>query len=382
MSGHLWVPQRASVPDPGELAAYLRQQGWVLEKATAEWAEYTREVHGERVILEVPLKAAARDYSRVFAMLLDDLSRLEARTPSAVLRDIKAAAADIVRLAIGSSLTRDGRIPVDAGQRVYGAARDLLLAAACSVIDPRPVFANRKPDEAMRLLERARFGQTEVGSFVLTMECAIAPRLQQTFLGVDDGPDEPFERRTCIKLAQALQGADAATRESSASGTLDPFKSRAQLGVSANLCEAVAEVIEATSADVLDASFSFAARRPLAASVPRQVVFSSDTAPILREAAARLRDETTYPETEVTGPVVKLDSTDPDRGGEVVLKAFIDGRYRSIWLALPSEPYQRAITAHGERLLVRCTGELAREGRSWVLRNARDFHALADPEDT
>ncbi|MFH0902506.1 MAG: hypothetical protein V2A73_17900 [Pseudomonadota bacterium] len=46
--------------------------------------------------------------------------------------------------------------------------------------------------------------------------------------------------------------------------------------------------------------------RPLAAEVPRHVLFSADTAPILREAAARLRDEATYPETDVTGPVVKL----------------------------------------------------------------------------
>jgi hypothetical protein len=382
MSGHLWLPQRVSAPDPGEVAGYLRQQGWAVEKSTAAWAEYARDSNGEHVTLEVPLQAAARDYPRVVATLLDDLSRLEGRAPSAILRDIKAAGADIVRLAIDSSVTRDGRISVDAGRRVYGAARDLLLSAACSVIEPRPVFANRKPDEAMRLLDRARFGQTEVGSFVLTMECTIAPRLQQTFLSDDGGPDEPFERRSCIKLAQALQGAEAATRESTASGTLDPFKTRAHLGVSANLCDAVAEVIEATSADALAASFSFAARRPLVVSIPRQAVFSSDTAPILREAAAGLRDETTYPETDIAGPVVKLDSSDPVRGGDAVVKAFIDGRYRSIRVVLPPELYQQAIDAHRERLLVRCTGELARDGRSLVLRNARDFSALADPEDT
>lgn len=264
---------------------------------------------------------------------------------------------------------------------MYGAAYDLLLSAACSVINPRPVFANRKPDEAMRLLGRAYFGQTEVGSFVLTMECTIAPGLQRTLLGDEDGPDEPFERRVCIMLAQALQGAEAATRESAASARLDPFASRAEAGVSADLCDAVAEVIEATSADALRASFSFAARRRLAVNVPRQVVFSSDTAPILREAAARLRNESTYPETELVGPVVKLDSSDATRGGDVVLKALIDGRYRSVRVALPPEPYQKAIDAHREHLLVRCTGELAREGRSLALRNATDFLALADSED-
>lgn len=381
MTAHIWLPQRSSVPAPAEVAAYLLQQGWSLETSNAQWAEYARSLGDHVCSVEVPQQAAAQDYPRVFGTLLDDLARLENRSPAEVLRDIKAAAVDIVRLAIDSTVTRDGRIPVEAGRLVYGASRDLLLAAACSVIDPRPVFAKRKPDEAMKLLDRVRFGQTEVGSFVLTMECRITPRLQQPLLPDDGDPDAPLERRTSTRLAQALREAEAATRESSASGKIDPFIARTKSGVSSNLCDAVAEVIEATAADVLTASFSFAARRPLAVDAPRQVVFSSDTAPILREAATRLRDEATYPETDVVGPVVKLDSPDAANGGEAVLKASVDGRFRSVRVALDASAYAEAIEAHKEHLLVRCIGELAREGRSLVLKNTRDFGRLVDSED-
>jgi hypothetical protein len=59
------------------------------------------------------------------------------------------------------------------------------------VIDPRPVFPKRKPEDAMDLLDRARFGQTEVGSFVLTLECTIAPRLQQPLLADEGDEDAP-----------------------------------------------------------------------------------------------------------------------------------------------------------------------------------------------
>lgn len=381
MTSHIWLPQRSSVPAPAEVAAYLLQQGWNLENSNAQWAEYARVFDGQTCTVEVPQRTGAQDYPRVFGTLLNDLARLEVRSPAEVLRDIKAAAVDIVRLAIDSTVTRDGRIPVEAGRRVYEAARDLLLAAACSVIDPRPVFAKRKPDDAMKLLDRARFGQTEVGSYVLTIECSISPRLQQSLLPNDGDPDAPLERRTSTRLAQALREAEAATRESSASGRLDPFVARAKTGVSSNLCDAVAEVIEATAADALAASFSFAARRPLAGDAPRHVVFSSDTAPILREAAARLRDEATYPETDVVGPVVKLNSSDAARGGEAVLKATVDGRFRSVRVVLDSSAYAEAIEAHKEHLLVRCIGELAREGRSLVLRNPRDFDRLPDLED-
>lgn len=382
MTSHIWLAQRSTAPAPAEVSAYLLQRGWRLESSNAQWAEYAKTFGGEPCSVEVPQQSAAQDYPRVFGTLLDDLSRLEDRSPAEVLRDIKAAAVDIIRLAIGSTVTRDGRIPLEAGRRVYEASRDLLLAAACSVIDPRPVFAKRKPDDAMKLLDRARFGQTEVGSFVLTIECSISPRLQQPLLSNDGDPDAPLERRTSIRLAHALREAEAATRESSASGRIDPFVARTKLGVSSNLCDAVAEVIEATAADALTASFSFAARRPLAFDAPREVVFSSDTAPILREAAARLRDEAIYPETDVIGPVVKLDSPDAAKGGEVVLKATVDGRFRSVRVALDAAAYAQAIEAHREHLLVRCTGDLAREGRSLVLRNPRDFGGVDETEDT
>lgn len=381
MTPHIWLPQRSSVPTPAEVAGYLLQQGWQLANSNSQWSEFTR-LDGEQTwSIEVPQQTAARDYPRVFGTLLDDLARLENRSAAEVIRDIKAAAVDIVRLAIDSTSTRDGRIPVEAGRRVFQAARDLLLAAACSVLDPRPVFVKRKPDEAMKLLDRARFGQTEVGSFILTVECTITPRLQQPLLPNDGDPDAPLERLTSARLAQALHEAEAAARESTASGTIAPFVARTRAGVSSNLCDAVAEIIEATSADSLSASFSFAVRRPLAAVAPRRVVFASDTAPILREAAARLRDEATYPETDVVGPVVKLDSPDPARGGEAVVKANIDGRFRSIRIALDAAAYGEAINAHREHLLVRCVGELSREGRSLILRNAREFSQHTDPED-
>jgi len=264
MTTHLWFPQAAAVPSPTDLAAYLLQQGWSLESANVSWAVYSKAVGTEKVMLEVPQQAAAPDYGRAVGLLLEDIARLEKREVSNLLRDVRSSSVDVVRLAIEGSSTRDGRIPVEAGRRVYQAARDLMLAAACSVIDPRPVFAKRKPEEAMSFISRAKFGQTEIGSFVLTMECSIPPRLQQTLLGGDGDPDAPFDRKTCVRLAHALYAAEGATRESAASGKIEPFRQRAKDGVSANLCAAIAEVLDATSADTLRASFSFAPNRPIA----------------------------------------------------------------------------------------------------------------------
>lgn len=382
MNGNLWLPQASFSPAPKDICAYLLQQGWLYYKSTPQWAEYTKTLDGEKVFLEIPQRHAARDYPRAIGMLLEDLSRLESRASLAILRDIQSTSIDIVRLAIDSPVTKDGRIPVEAGRRVYEASRDLLVSAACSVIDPKPVFAQRKPQEVMKLLDRARFGHSEIGSFILTMECSVAPYLQQHLLPLDNDPHAPLERRVCIKLAQALQEMELATREAMVSGgQMEPFEKRTKEGVSANLCEAVAEVIEATSADTLIASFSFGILRPLLNKVPQRIVFSSDTAPILREAAARLRDEAVEPDKMIVGPVVKLDSTDATQGGNIVIKASFDGQFRSVRISLNSGLYQQAIQAHRDYQLVRCTGELIKDGRSLALNNVRSFSLLGDSEE-
>lgn len=380
MTDHLWLPQLAATPAPADLAAYLRQQGWLLRSADPSWAIYSKHGPGqEELVVEVPQRALASDYGQAVSLLLEDLARIEQRSPFSVLREVRASLMDVVRLGLEGSTTRDGRIPVEAGRRVYEAARDLLLAAACSVIDPKPVFAKRKPEEAMRMLTRARFGQTELGSFVLTMECAIPPLLQPALPGNAD-PDVPFERKTSIRLARALHAAEGAARESGASGKIDPFRDGAKHGVSANLCDAVAELLDAAAADTLRAGFSFASQRPIEAEVPRAIAFSSDTAAIFREAAARLRDEASYPATAIVGTVVRLDSSNATAGGEAVMRVDLEGRTRHVRLSLDGGSYQAAIHAHEDRGLVRCVGDLAREGRSWVLRNPREFGSL-DVED-
>lgn len=380
MTRESWFHQPAPIPGPSELAAYLLEEGWAFRTADPDWAAYAKIVSGEEVVLEVPQHAEAPDYGRAVSMLIADVARLERRSQLTVVRDVRAASVDIVRIGVEGTSTRDGRIPVEAGRRMYGAARDLLLSAACSVIEPRQAFPKRKPEEAMSLLSRARFGQTEVGSFVLTIECAVAPRFQQTL--VDDGdPDAPFERKASVRLARAVQATQAAVRESTAAGRIEPFRERANDGVSANLCEAIAEMLDATFAENVWLGFSFASRRPVAAGVPRRVAFPADTSAILHEAAARLRDEASYPSTEVLGTVVKLDSTDSSAGGDAVLRIDLDGRIRHVRIRLHTEDYQRAIQAHAERAVVRCLGDLAREGRSFVLRNARDFAILSAADD-
>lgn len=379
MTSYLSVLQPAVVPTPDEVAGWLRQTGWTLRAGDDAWAVFGRLFEDDLVEIEVPQRAAAPDYPRVVATLLSDLARLERRPEAVLLRDIRASAVDVVRIALDGPATREGRLPVEAGRRVFGGARDLLLAAACSALDPRPAYATRKAERAMAVVEQARFGQSELGSFVLTMEMSVAPRLDVPLF--DDGdPQPPLERRATLQLARAIASAEVATRRSAASGALAPFQERTRDGLSANLCDALAEIFDATSADTVRTSFSFAHRRPVMGEVPRSVLLSADMAPILRSAAIGLREVAVLAGQEVVGSVVLLESEDATSGGAVQLRAVVDGRMMRVRVLLPANDYAVAVDAHRTGGLVRCIGDLAREGRGRVLQNPRDFALCAEDE--
>lgn len=359
MSHHVTVARPAAVPAPDEVAAWLRQAGWVHRESTDRWALFEADRLGDRVAIEVPLRSGAPDYPRAFGVLLRDLAAVERRDEAGLLEDIHASTVDVVRLALEGQATRDGRMPVEAGRRVFGAARDLLLAAACSVVDPRPAYATRKAERAMSVVEQARFGQTKVGSFVLTLETSIPPRLDPALFD-DEDVDAPMERKATVRLARAVAAAELATRGSSASGTLAPYEERTGLGVSANLCDALAELLEAAKADTLRASFSFAPRRPVARDVPRSTIFSADMAPTLRSAASALRDVAPMPGLEILGNVVQLESEYAAEGGGVLLRGVVEGRMMRVRVRLTSAGYAVAMEAHTKGALVRCVGDLAR----------------------
>lgn len=380
MTAFAWPQLGAVAPSPSDLGAYLRQAGWTLSVRDERWASYETEISGQHVALQVPQRAGAADYPRIAALLVEDIARLEDREPTALLRDVRSTSLDIVRIRIAAPSTKDGRISVEAGRRTFQAARDLLLAAACATISPRAAYTSRRPDAANALLERARFGQSEVGSYVLTMETSITPRLQGSM--VDDGdPDAPFERKVSVVLAGALSAALMAARSAGASGKIDPFLEATSQGVSANLCDAVFELFDANAAETIEASFAFAPSRLVSPGVPRLVPFSADTALLLRGAAEQLRERATYPDSDVEGTIVALESPNPAEGGVVTLRAFVDGAARRVRVPLGVEAYGRAIVAHKALGLVRYGGELARDGRQWMLRSATEIAVAEGAEE-
>jgi hypothetical protein len=357
---------------PLEVISYLRSTGWQQQHIEPErYSVWTRANGHEGYEVVVPL-GRFRDFALRMAEALATLESAEGRSQLQIVADLTLSGADIVRISSNLPESADGTIPIEDAVALVQKARDAVLAAACSAIEPRSYFAPRKFGQALDYMRKVKMGQTERGSYTVTIISKVAPVLEpagQSALYVE----EPYERQVIRTFGSAVSKIRSAAEVAAATGNLDSFKEGIGSGVSANLCSALVGMIEDREfVKGLEFSFSWSRTRPEKSDqVPSRVFISQDSLPVIEEAGRLLREISPREEFELVGIVVKLDRQPDDRTGQVTTIGFIEDRPHSIRLELGGEDYDTAVTAHKERKLIFALGDLVKEGRSYVLKQPR-----------
>jgi hypothetical protein len=360
---------------PRALHAYLAAQGWRKVRVIGDKGDlYAQE--GTPEIL-APASDHFADYSVAMSQIVDILARTEDRDAQAVLRDLTIADVDLIRVRAHEA-EEDGSISIARGVDLVQQSHDMLLAAACAAAQPKRAYRAGSNKEASDYMSTVRIGQTERGSFVLTLVSPVAPSLvandQQPTLW-PEVEAEPFARKVTRQLIKALESAREAVALANRGAGIDAFEQRVASGISANLCAAVANL--AKDGNGLDVSVAWALTRltPLRQS---RVDFTRADADILSEAATVLRDREPRPGERIEGQVTHLARGPDATDGQVTIKAAIDGRMSSIRADFGPDLYRQVADAHRDRLSVALEGDLQREGQRWRLVNPRDLGVLPD----
>lgn len=367
---------------PISVIGYLRSRGW--QKFSEVRGRFSVWVHGEHPEVEILLPATrdARDYVNQVYEALQELEVVENRSQLDILKDLHSSGFDVIRLAAQSASTLDGTVRIDAGVRLFEQARDLLLSAACATVKPRAVFHSRKPPLAIEYMSTARLGQTERGSYVLTILSPVAPQLA-FHSDTELFPPDPFERSVVKMLTGSVDLAmlAAAVSATRVEQDFEPFLSSVEGGVSANLCEAIAGFFGTIDASAIDLTVAWSSNRPLPADhVPSRVRINSDYVPTLQEAARVFRAYDRLEGYLIQGPVVKLERSEGEELGYVTVFARVEGTMRKVTVPLQYPDYTRALQAHREYLPVRITGTVMRQGRSYWLHNPTVLEIVYDDD--
>ena len=355
---------------PVALSAYARVAGWSRQEQYRMHSDvYVGEARPEIII---PRTERLGDYASVVATLIETFANVAGQDELTVYRSLVTADRDVVR--VRASESDDGSVALNDGVDLIGGARDMLLSAACSLRELQPVYRAGANREAADLVKQVRLGQTEQGSFVVTLLTPVVPPPIPALFPDPDDLNAPIERRMTRRLVEALTAARQAT-ERTAAGDESAFGDAVASGVSANLCEALVRLIEPFP--TLDCGVSWARTRPV--TVPGTVVrFGRADAALLREAARSLRDRLPRPDVRLYGFVRLLKRGEADDDGTIGLVTDIDGQRQSVTAVLGQLDYERAVQAHGDRALVVLAGDLERMGQRWRLLNPRLTDVIRD----
>lgn len=363
-----------------DVLSYLTFRGWTMASSEPGFRSILRTVrHGSEWEVVVPLDESLDDYPQAIRRIVQKVAEVEQVSELDVLRGIQSIGSDVIRVRAAHSSYADGTIPLDSGTALFEASKGMLVAAALATDEPRAAYRGSRPNKVEEFLRGARLGQTEHGSYVVTMRTRIPPTLfsaEQPSLGADldpPTPDTPFERQVTETLARALKATKDAIGLAAATHSSQPFEDAVKSGVSANLLDSIVALTEHTGAVETDVELGWSPTRQPAPDLPTKVRFLHSESGTLKEASKILREREPDDNFKLEGMVVGLEAEDKSSPHIITVRGKVGNHLRKVRVQLSKDSYDLAVDAHKKYFLVLCEGQLVREGRQYALNSPRNF---------
>ncbi len=356
------------------LRAYLNSREWT---DAGVWGErpitiFAREHDGRTWEILVPHRDTIAGYAENMAEAVAVLAEVEERSQLDVFYDLSATSCDVVRLHSLNGVAKEPlslRRSADLLQGSYG----MLGYAARSVDNPSAAYRGGPNAEVAEYLDNVRPipGYAEGYSLTLHSSVPVGIGTQKDLWGNEQ---LPFARRVTNRLAQALRYAENAVPETIRTDTLDPFIDAKNYGVSANLCDSVAELVKRGKG--IEINLNWAGVRPANIQTAR-FPFSINSAEVLDEAAKFLRtNEPSYAEP-IRAQVVRLEREPDEFDGRADILTSRDGQLTRIKVEFPESSYDMVIEAFRDHRLISLTGDIHKIGNRYELHHPRDLFIVS-----
>ncbi len=352
------------------LRTYLNMHGW---HDLGSWGErpasiYAKEQLGQTWEILVPTRNTIADYVESMSDAVAVLAAAEERSQLDVFYDLSAVGADVIHV---RSITGPDNESLSLRQSasLLNDSYNMLASAARAAEKPRAAYRGKISSDIAEYLDNVQAlpGYTRGYSITLHSPVPAGFGTQEDF---GDDFRAPFPRLATLKLAEALKYSSTAISEVVTKDSLEPFRQMVSHGVSANLCDSVAEL--AKKARGIEIDLAWADVRPSNTTESR-FSFSVDYAEILVEAAKSFRrDEPSFDE-QLEAQVVLLEKDDPnDFDGIADIVSNRDGRLVRIRVEFSESDYDIVIQAFRDHRYISLDGDIHPVGNRFQLRNPRN----------
>lgn len=359
------------------LKAYLSRSGW-------KKAEYKRDsiakyeyLADKQISVLVPEREGTRDFAEAIDKVVSILSQVELRSKESVEKAILFPNQDELRLQFGGASAKPGSLPLDYMISATKSIQDSIIYSACGEVQPKAYY-QRKLKEAIRRTKDVRFGQTQVGSFVMSIEFPFDPPVRNSLQLTD--PEPPFGRRVFERIIRGVEKATKVTEDNEQIDLEEEFKS----GLNANLAESLAGLSDAGLGIEVTLSCSWSSSLGAPSGLTNVPLTLDATAfSSLKSIGKSLRSPAISKDAVVEGLIATLSRDDSaevddeiddsiDRTIVIRIDDPEDLPTKSVRVSLSSADYARACDAHRDRKRVSVRGKLEKLGK-WHISNYSEF---------
>ena len=336
------------------VAKYLHDLGWSEIPSRRESVKiFQTECKNDFFQIDLPVSRDLRDYNAAMYSAMEIIAQSNKKSVEQVILELLNPLSDVLRLRIKEPDIEAGSILFEDAIQLYDSAKKLLMATAMDVVRPQLYHVGRPENSIVEFINSCRFGQTEIGSYVVSIVCPISKIDKNQFvqLSIFNDADEGAQsltRKVVNKLITSVDKVKAAINK----GNLDDFiddNVGTSDNVSANFLDALSSINIYRNDSTLDIMAIYAPTirgnrlSNTAVSIDHDYYMPIDT--LAKKYKIVQESEKTY-----FGMVKKLDAPpDPSarKHGNVSI-VFLDDNQKAALasVVLSPENYDAAIEAH------------------------------------
>lgn len=352
--------------NPYAFAKYLKDTGWTIFPTKKDYVKIyqIRKPGGDAFQVNIPLDINLSDYKRAMFQAIETVAFAEGQSTEQLLLFLLNPNTDILKIRLERKDIEAGNILFDDAIRIYENAKKLIAATAQDIIHPRRYHQGRMDDSISKFLSNCKFGQTEIGSYVVSVVCPFAE------LDEIDGYKQLSifsEEERCAgsltrKVTNKIMTNVSFIKKNIDDGEYERLVSDNESSlISANFYEALTGLnLNEEGADVeFIAQWSPIVKKNRCTS--NRILLSHNYYQPISTAVGKLR-ETANTKTKIFGKIKKLESV-PDlskRTSGKITVVYLDDNdmRRTVTANLKKEDYDKAIEAHSRGNHIEIVGDI------------------------
>ena len=357
----------AKVISPSSIRQYAIANGWlpVVGSRRKIWLFS----HQIKTLSQIQIPIYKDDDSaEAFLSIAERISEVEQRPIETVLDDLIAPNSDVIRYRKVSDEIKGGSIPFDSAIALMNGAKQMLSAAACSVSNPVIHHARLDRIEARQLIQNARMGQTEIGSFILKILCPL-DAISDTPLLIDL---QPYTRMVTTLLMSSTEKLIRGIEDGNIDQILETQTHKGERPeITSNLCKGLMELRGEQDSGEIEISMRWApsTQKPTTP-VSSLIRIPIEYFPMIEKVHQELKPMPGKDTDQVMVATVETLNgdvgEDGKRCGEVILSVLLPDEEELIKARtdLTADDYEKAVIAHEKgRSYIKLRGQLKRGPR-------------------